>query len=159
MTVAGDRKSLTQRSAALKLANATLRQQCRDLRDSLVTGRQQLRQERAKARTISRTLNDHLPGPQQKSALSEVEMAQVLSVRFLKVELQLCETFLSIARRAGRSSAKRARNLTNARLAYASLMKYQGETTMSKDDRNEIDSGMDRAKKALDQLVAEGPKR
>lgn len=156
MTVADDRRSLTQRSAALKRANETLRQQCRDLRESLVTIREQLRNERAKARTISRTLNGRTLGRQTRPAITEVQTAQALSVRFLKVELQLCETFLSIARGAQSSSAKRSRNVTNARLAYASLVKYHGETRMSKDDRNEIVSGMDRAREALDELAEDG---
>lgn len=150
----GPKSRIAEESAEFRRANATLRQRCQDLRASLVSVRQQLRRERARARTVSRTLNPRLPAWDAPRTLPESLTSQSLRVRFLQVELRLCQTFLAIARDAG-PSTKRSRNLTNAKLAYAALLKFSRDTKMSNDEKEEIDSGMERAREALDWFADE----
>ena len=140
----------TARAAKLKEQAERLARENRALRKSLHDVRCRLREERAKARTVSRVLNPHLlPAYEPNSTLRDE--ARDAGLIFLRSELQLARTSLAIALHAS-DSHKRRRNVQNARTAYDALLRFYRKKLVTKQTAREFDNGIAQVRKALQEF-------
>lgn len=137
-------------SARLKKQAERLKQENLVLRASLRAVREQLQQERARARQVS--------GGSDRKELQRIEPAagavtemQEVGLMFLHSELQLAETFLRIAKQAS-APEKRERNVHNAHIAYDSVRRYYRKKLVTKQTAKKIDRRIAAIREALQRL-------